>query len=339
MSSFERVKAAFRKQRPDRVPFYPIVSALAGSLIGIDAKTYYTDLDRMADAHIALHEDIRQDVVALMADLFIEVEAMGAEVDFVKDDVPRLRSYLLKDDKTRLGSLRVPDPSSTGRMPAYLEACKKVSGAITQTPVGGVICGPWTLATNMRGAENLIMDTATHPEFVHELMRFTVEVVKSFGEAVNKAGAGLSLSEAPASLSLISPKIFRAFVMPYLKDLIAHLRERKTSVTLHICGVIEPIMEDIASVGAIALSMDEPSSLEKMFEASEGRMVVIGNVATNTFVDGTPEDMEREVKRCMDQAKEKPGFILASGCEISPRADMDKIRHFCALALELGTLD
>jgi uroporphyrinogen-III decarboxylase len=48
--------------------------------------------------------------------------------------------------------------------------------------------------------------------------------------------------------------------------------------------------------------------------------------------------MEREVKRCMDQAKEKPGFILASGCEISPRADMEKIRHFCALALELGKL-
>ena len=68
-------------------------------------------------------------------------------------------------------------------------------------------------------------------------------------------------------------------------------------------------------------------------------MVVIGNVATNTFVSGTPADMEREVRRCMDAVKEKPGFILASGCEISPRADMDKINHFCALALELGKLD
>jgi uroporphyrinogen decarboxylase len=338
MSSLERVKAAFRKQRPDRVPFYPIVSALAGSLIGIDAITYYTDMDKFADAHIALHEKIRHDVVALMADLYMEVEAMGAEIDYVKNDVPRLRGYLLKEDKARLGSLDVPDPESAARLPGYLAACRKVSGAIKETPVGAVICGPWTLATNLRGAENLIMDTATDPEFVHELMKFTVEVVKRFSVAVNKAGAGLSLSEAPASLSLISPKIFRTFVAPYLKDLIADLREEKTSVTLHICGVIEPIMKDIASLGAIALSMDEPSSLEKMFEAAEGKMVVIGNVATNTFIDGTPEDMEREVRRCMDQAKEKPGFILASGCEISPRADMDKIVHFCALALEHGTL-
>jgi len=49
--------------------------------------------------------------------------------------------------------------------------------------------------------------------------------------------------------------------------------------------------------------------------------------------------MESEVKRCMDAAKEKPGFVLASGCEISPRADMDKVKHFCELATQLGKLD
>jgi uroporphyrinogen decarboxylase len=213
-----------------------------------------------------------------------------------------------------------------------------VSEAIKDAPVGGVICGPWTLATNLRGAENLIMDTVTDPDFVRDLMRFTTEEVKRFGEEIHKARVGLSLSEAPASLSLISPKIFKTFVMPYLKEIIAYFREKKTSVTLHICGFIDPIMKDIASLGAVALSMDQPSSLEKMFEACEGKMVVIGNVSTGVFVYGSPDDMEKEVKRCMDAAKEKPGFILASGCEISPRAEMDKVKHFCALALELGNL-
>jgi uroporphyrinogen decarboxylase len=269
----------------------------------------------------------------------MEVEAMGAEVDFLENEVPRLIGYLLKEDKARLGSLEIPDPADAGRLTAYLAACKKVSGAVGESPVGGVVCGPWTLATNLRGAENLIMDTVTDPEFVHELMRFTVEVVKRVGEGVNKAGAGLSLSEAPASLSLISPTIFKTFVMPYLKQVVAHLRENRTSVTLHICGFIDPIMEDIVSVGAVALSMDEPSSLEKMFEASQGQMAVIGNVKTNVFVDGTREEIENEVKRCMKEAKEKPGFILASGCEISTGADMEKVKIFCNAATELGKLD
>jgi uroporphyrinogen decarboxylase len=339
MTGFERIKAAFRKQRPDRVPFYPIVSALAGKLIGIDAKTYYTRPDRMAEAQIALYDLLRHDVVALMGDLCMEVEAMGGDVDFPANEVPRLRGYLLREDKGRLGSLGVPDPLRDGRMPGYLESCKTVSAAVKESPVGGVICGPWTLATNLRGAENLIMDTVTDPEFVHETMKFTVEVVKRFGEEVNKAGAGLSLSEAPASLSLISPKIFRAFVMPYLKEVIAYLRERKTSVTLHICGFIDPIMEDIASLGAVALSMDQPSSLAKMFEASKGKMAVIGNVATGVFVDSTRKDMEAEITRCMAEAKETPGFILASGCELSVRADMDQVKAFCEIAAQLGRLD
>ncbi len=338
MTGFERVKAVFKRQRPDRVPFYPIVSGLAAELVGVSTKTYYENFDKLADAHIALYGEIKHDIVALMADLFMEVDAMGAEIEFPDDDVPRLRSYLL-EDKTALSSLRIPEPTRDGRMPSYLEACSKVSQAVGESPVGGVICGPWTLATDLRGAENLIVDTATDPGFVHELMRFTSEIPKRFGEAIRQAGAGLSLSEAPASLSLISPKIYREFVQPYQKEVISHLREKKISVTLHICGFIDPIMEDITSTGAIALSMDQPSSLEKMFEASGGKIVVVGNVSTGVFVDGTREDIESEVTRCLAVGKPREGYILSSGCELSPRADLEKVKWFCDLASELGKLD
>ncbi len=335
MTGFDRVKAAFKRQRADRVPFYPIVSGLAGQLIGIDAKTYYTDHDRFADAHIALYEEIRPDIVALMGDLFMEVDAMGAEVEFPEDDLPRLRSYLLKD-KGNLSSLEVPDPHKSGRMPAYLGACRKVSAAVKESPVGGVICGPWTLAADLRGAEDLIVDTATDPEFVHELMKFTMEISKSFAVAVKEAGAGLSLSEAPASISLISPKIFREFVLPYEREVISYLKEKRTSVTVHCCGFIEPIMEDLASMGAVAISMDEPSSLEKMFEASRGRVVIIGNVSTNVFLSGTKDDIEKEVRRCLAVGKEREGYILSSGCELSPRGTIERVKWFCEAASALG---
>ena len=335
MTGYERVKAAFKRQRPDRVPFYPIVSGLAAKLVDIDTKTYYTDLDRFADAHIALYDEIHHDVVALMCDLYMEVEAMGAEVEFPEGDLPRLRSYLL-GDKANLGSLEFPPLEQAGRIPDYLKAMRKVSEAIEDSPVGGVICGPWTLATNLRGAENLIIDSATDPEFVHELMRFTVEITKRFGEAVGACHVGLSLSEAPASISLVSPKLFREFIMPYEKEVISYLREKRTGVTIHVCGFIDPIMEDIASLGAVAVSMDQPSSLEKMFEASQGRVVVIGNVSTGVFFDGTREAMEREVRRCMAVGKDKTGYILSSGCELSPRGGIDRVKWFCEFASELG---
>jgi uroporphyrinogen decarboxylase len=336
MTGVERVKAVFKRKQPDRVPFYPIVSSMAAGLVGINARAYYTDLDKMADAQIALRDEIGHDIVTMMADLYFEVEAMGSPVEFPDDDIPMLRSYLLAD-KRALGSLEFPEPGSAGRIPAYLEACKKVAGTVTDAAVGAVICGPWTLAVNLRGAENLIMDTATDPEFVHELMRFTSDVSGRLGEAVREAGAGLSFSEAPASLSLISPKIFREFVMPYEKEVIAGLREKRISVTVHICGFIDPIMEDICSMGAIAISMDKPASLEKMLEVAQGRTVVIGNVPTGLFIDGTRREIEDEVTRCLKAGKDKGSYILATGCELSPKADIERVKWFGELATALGT--
>lgn len=338
MNGLERVKATFRRKEVDRLPFYPIVSGLAAQLIGMTPRDYYTDLGNMADAQLKLYDEIGQDVVVLMADLFMEVDAMGAEVEFPVDEVPRLRSYLLRD-KSALGSLAPPDPASSGRLPAYLDACKKAAGTVRESIAGGVICGPWTLATNLRGAQELIIDTVEDPGFVHELMRFTVGITKSFGEAVSHCGVGLSLSEAPASISLISPKIFAEFVAPYLKEVIDHLREKKTAVTLHICGFIDPIMEDIVSTGAIAVSMDEPSSLEKMLYACGEKCVVIGNVSTGVFIDGTREDMENEIRRCLNVGREKGGYILCTGCEISPKGDIDRVRWFCDLASSMARVE
>ncbi len=335
MNGLERVKATFRRKQVDRLPFYPIVSGLAADLVGISTADYYRDLGNMADAQLRLYEELKQDVVVMMSDLFMEVDAMGADVEFPDDEVPRLKSYLLKD-KAALGSLAMPEPGKSGRLPAYVEACRKAAGAVTESAVGGVICGPWTLATNLRGAQQLIMDTVEDPEFVHELMRFTSGITKSFGEAVAGARVGLSLSEAPASLSLISPKIFKAFVLPYLKEIVAHFGGKRTAVTLHICGFIDPIMEDIVSSGAIAVSMDQPSSLEKMLAACGTKCVVIGNVSTGVFIDGTREDIEREVRRCLDVGKERGGYILCTGCEISPKGGLDRVKMFCELAASMG---
>ena len=338
MTGKERVKAAFKGQKPDRVPCYPIVSALAGTLIGVSPREYYTDLGKLADAQIALHEELKQDVVVLMADLFLEAEAMGARVEFPDDDMPRLRSYLLGTDKGRLTSLERPDPAKSGRMPAYFEACKQVAASVKDSAIGGVLCGPWTLAVNLRGAENLIVDTATDPQFVHELMRFTVEISKAMGVAVSAAGVGLSFSEAPASCSLISPKIFKEFVLPYEQELATHLKEKRIGLTLHICGFIDPIMDMIVATGAVAVSMDQPSSLEKMLAAGKGKAVTVGNVSTGVFVGGTRQDVEDEIKRCLAVGKDSEGYILATGCEISPMGDLDKVKYFCRRAAELGEL-
>ncbi|HJN87681.1 MAG: uroporphyrinogen decarboxylase family protein [Dehalococcoidia bacterium] len=337
-SGRDHVRAAYKREFTDRVPSYPILGAYNAREFGYTIREYLTDATKLAQSQIGSFDIYRPDVVVVMADLNMEAEAAGNELIFPEDAICQIKQHVLRD-KGALGRLSVPDPGKDGRLPYYLEACEKVSQAIEESPVGSVIVGPWAIAVTMRGAEQLIMDTVDDPPFVHELMRFTTELATKFGDAISALRVGLSYSEAPASCSLISPPIYRDFIKPYHTQLVDHFKERRTGIAMHVCGYIDPIMKDIVETGCSAISMDTPSSLEKMVREAEGKSVIIGNVATDIFQAGMEQEMEAEIRRCVDAAASGSGFILATGCEVPPDASKELVQRFCDFARAYGRYD
>ncbi len=334
----DHVKAAFKRKFTDRVPSYPIMGAFNARELGYSIKEFLTDPQKLAECQIKSFEIYKPDVVAVMADLNMEAEAAGNELIFPEDSICQPKKRVL-EDKGKLAKLNQPDPATDGRLPYYVEACGIVSAAIQESPVGGVTVGPWSIALDMRGGEPLLMDTIEDPTFVHDLMRFTTDLAIKFGEAVSMTKVGMSISEAASSCSLISPKIYREFIKPYHKEMVDHFMRRKTGITLHVCGYIDPIINDLVETGCAALSIDSPTSLEKMVADNAGRTVIIGNVPTTLFVSGTPGQIEKEIRRCVDTAAEKSGFILASGCEIPPNSSKELVQHFCDYAHTYGRYD
>lgn len=49
------------------------------------------------------------------------------------------------------------------------------------------------------------------------------------------------------------------------------------------------------------------------WEVGRGKVVVIGNVATELFLEGTGEQIEDAVRRCVGAAAGQAGYILSSG--------------------------
>jgi uroporphyrinogen decarboxylase len=173
------------------------------------------------------------------------------------------------------------------------------------------------------------------PDFVHELMRFCTRMSILFGEAVYPLKVGLSFSEAPASCSLISPKIYREFIFPYHKEIVDHFKDKKVGTGLHICGYADPILEDIVNTGVTNISIDAPSDLARAVEVTRGKAVLIGNVNTNIFFSGSRQDMEQAIKDCIAVASKDSGYILASGCEVPGIAPPEKVQWFMELVNEL----
>jgi uroporphyrinogen decarboxylase len=236
-----------------------------------------------------------------------------------------------------LSSLRVPDPQKDGRLPGYLEACAETKKVVTEAPVSGVIAGPWTIAMGLRGATNLIIDTKKDAAFVHELMKITTEATRKFTEALSGIGIGVGYSEAPASCDLISPALYREFILPYHKELITYFNQKKVGVGLHVCGNANPILEDLASTGLSNMSVDSKTNLDKASEVFSKKAVLIGNVPTDCFLANSKEVMRNAIRDCLEKAPKNSGYILAPGCEVPTIAPPEKIDWFMELAREVGS--
>jgi uroporphyrinogen decarboxylase len=328
--------SALRRKQMDRVPTTVLIGPYCSRLTRYSVKEILTDARKSSEAHLAFHDRFNPDSLIVYNDIYLEAEAVGCEMEFPEDRMSHPKRALL-EEKTQLARLRIPDPRKDGRMPYFIEVCQRVSAQVRETTALGLgHSGPWNIAMHLRGAEALLMDTATDPKFVHELMKFTTEVVRQMGDALIEAGFSPSLGEAGASCSLISPFIYQEFIKPYHKKLCSYFRSKKRFMSFHICGYIDPIMEDILETGIFLLSLDAGSSLEKLSQLADRKLVIMGNVPTTHFSSGSREEMEASIRRCIDTAAAQSGYILASGCEIPFDSTEDRIEHFFEYSRQYG---
>lgn len=328
--------SALKRQHADRIPTTVLIGPYCSRLTDYTVKDILKDARKSAEAHIAFYERFNPDSMVIYNDIYLEAEAVGCELEFFDDRISHPITTPL-EDRAKLVKLTVPDPNRDARLPYFIELCQRVSAEVKKTAAVGLgHSGPWNLAMHLRGAENLLLDTIDDPEFVHELMRFTTEVVQTFSNALIDAGLTPSIGEAYATCDLISPQIYKDFIKPYHIKLGEFYRSKGSFLALHVCGLIDPIMEDILEAGISFLSLDAPSSLEKIVELSAGKIIIEGNVPTTLFSDGQREEMESAIRNCIDTAAEESGYILASGCEIPLNSTEDRIAHFFEYSHEYG---
>jgi len=328
--------SALKRQYTDRLPITVLIGPYCSNLTNYTVKEILTDARKSAEAHLAFYDRFKPDSLVVYNDIYLELEAIGCKLEFPEDNISHPKTPIL-EEKSQLAGLKVPDPKKDGRLPYFIELCERVSTQVRKTATMGLgHSGPWNLAMHLRGAEQLMLESITDPEFVHELMRFTTEVVRTVGDALIEAGFSPSLGEACASCSLISPQIYRDFIKPYHKELRDYFRSKRAPMALHICGYIDPIMEDIIDTGINFISLDAPSSLKKVVDLSNGKVTIMGNVPTALFATGARQEMEEAISNCIETAAEGSGFILSSGCEIPLNSTEDRIEHFFRYGRQSG---
>ena len=111
-------------------------------------------------------------------------------------------------------------------------------------------CDSATLAfyVNLRGYNNALFDLIEHPQLVHATMEKGVAIAIEKGKFNIDLGIKiLRLNDSVANMSVISPKHWREFISPHMKDVCYELHHYDPEVKIycHICGNILPIVKDL----------------------------------------------------------------------------------------------
>jgi uroporphyrinogen decarboxylase len=335
-SGKDRIKAALKGDRLDRIPIN-IHMPNAHELAGFTAEECVFDPDKALSAQIKAHELFPSDMINVPGDPFLPTNAaVLAKAKFGPDARPR---YPV-EDKSSLNSIEVRDPRRSKLYGKYLEMCYKTQDRFKDEWVAALLAAPWSVVANgLRGIEKLIYDTADDPQFVHAIMKVGSALSKARGDALLETGVALMLAETSASCSVISPRIYKEFVHPYLADVIDHLKRKNAVIDLHICGYTNPILDDIASLNIDIIDIDGPTSLDKTIQFCGEKICVRGNLAAELFREGSPEQIEEEVKKCLATASGSGKYILSPGCTIPENSPMENIKAFWEACLKYGSFN
>ena len=178
--------------------------------------------------------------------------------------------------------------------------------------------GCWQDAAVLFGIEDLIMATYDDPEWVHAFLAILMERKLHFVDSLRGARIDiLELGGGDASSTVISPKIFDAFVAPYDKPIIDRAHAAGQRIVYHTCGGMMPFLERLAALGPDAMETFTPAGMGGDTVLSEAKkrigdkVCMIGGFDQKEyFARGTPEQTRAAVRECFDAAGNGGGYIL-----------------------------
>ena len=225
--------------------------------------------------------------------------------------------------------------------PAYLDFAP-VRARIAQARAHGlcIFSGMWSpffhVVADFFGMENYFIKMYTHPAVVEavteHVVHFYLEANARFFAEVRDAIDVFFFGNDFGTQQdlLISPKLFRKFVLPYFIKLTTQAKGHGYRVVLHSCGAIERVIPWLIDAGvdglhplqALARGMDAETLARKY----RGSLTFIGGVDTQRLLPfATPDEVRAEVHRL--KALFGPQYVVSPSHEaLLPNVPPENVR-------------
>lgn len=309
------VLLTLRHETTERVPWVPFAGVHAGKLKGYTAEEVLTSSDKLFESLVEVNKMYMPDGMPVLFDLQVEAEILGCTLLWARDNPPSVRSHPLADEKSIPCRCKIPSRED-GRLPMILDVMRRVKKEIgDQTALYGLVCGPFTLASHLRGT-NIFMDMVKDPGYVKELIEFCAEVCIAVSNYYIEAGMDVIAVVDPL-VSQVSPKHIEAMLSDGFKAVFDFIRSQGALSNFFVCGNASKQIEVMCQMDPDGISVDENVNLAAAKEITDRYNVAIGgNIPlTTTMLLGNQEDNMKAVVDLLDSVSHH-NLIVSPGCDM-----------------------
>lgn len=336
LSGRERVLRTVAHRPVDRVPLFLPVTMHGALELGVTLGEYYASARLVAEGQLRLRAKYRNDFLYPFFYGAIEHEAFGGEVEYFEDGPPNAVAPLLSSID-RLADLRAPIVRESLPLRRVLDAIQILAAANAgESIVAGVVLSPFSLPVLQLGFEQYLNLLHEQPRKVGELIAFNERFTVEWANAQVSAGAdAIGYFDPVASPTLIPHRLFTSHGLPVMRRTMAAIKA--PCAALLGAGLSLPIIDDLASSGAVIVGASCMEDLRVVKAAAAGRLAVMGNLNGLQMRHWTQQDAQAEVRRALSRAARGGGFILSeSHGEIPLQVPADVLLAISHAALEYG---
>jgi len=171
-------------------------------------------------------------------------------------------------------------------------------------------------AWTMHGMENLLMDMVERPEFVDEFLDMIVEhnlaqVRRVLGMGVD--GVYFGDDYGMQNGLIMGARHWRRFIKPRLARMFAPVREAGKFVSMHSCGCVAELFDDLVEIGLQMFNPFQPEVMDvfDMMKRYRGRLAFHGGMSIQkTLPFGTVGEVREMTRRLLDAGREG-GYIFS----------------------------
>jgi len=330
-TTWERFKQAARLSEPDQVPVALIVdSPWLSGYVGIDTRDYFLFPEKWLEINLGLRERF-PDAVWLPGfwveyGMAAEPSAFGVKLRFHSDRPPSIEP--LVTDVSFWASVKPANPQEDGLMPLVLRLYEVMDERLQAEGLGiKMVCarGPMTVASWLVGVTPLMMGLIINPDEVSRILdTMTTSIIRWLHAQLDALRQPEGIMLLDDIVGMVSKRHYKEFIHPHLRRI---FDEFDGLVRVYHNDTPCPhLLESLAEANFDVFNFSHEVDIGEVKAKMGHRVALMGNVPPlDVGVRGTPADVARWARECLDKGAPGGGMILSFGGGVSPGTPPENI--------------